>query len=134
LLHWIVLVDSGKVRNKNSRKRDLPQPACDPFDKEPSPEKEKSGKTAQQYSKLSNGAPGSHESEKKKEIKANNLVLSRKREATPHHAQPKLCPRLLPLPPFTVPEQLITIENKEGGFSKELNRAGPFTTERIPLR
>jgi hypothetical protein len=49
---------------------------------------------------------------KKKEIKANNLVLSRKREATPHHAQPKLCPRSLPLPPLTVPEQLIANEEK----------------------
>jgi hypothetical protein len=113
LLHWIVLVDSGKIRNKNSRKRDLPQPACAHSIKSRSPEKEKSGKPAQQYSEVSNGTPGSYISKKKKEIKANNLVLSRKREATPHYAQPKQCPRLLPLPPLTVPEPLITNKDKK---------------------
>lgn len=69
---------------------------------------------------------------KMKEIKANNLGLSRKREATYNHAQPKQCPRLLPLPPITVPEQLIANEVKEDCFSTELNRAGVFKAEKGP--
>jgi hypothetical protein len=68
---------------------------------------------------------------KRKKLKQITLFCQEK-EKQPRHAQPTLCPRHLPLPPLTVPEQLITNEDKEGSFSKELNRAGPFITEKIP--